>query len=214
MTVRQFSVEEVHQTYEVRGCCIGNCPHDPARSPKIDALCAIHAECGRDLARRLPQHPATNDRFHTEFFRLCGNDSSGGWSCSSWTSATRSRNALIRSTSPSRAAVHSIMVSLLSAQNLGAVAALRRSYPVQQDQYLAAGAAAGGLRLRRQADPGAGAWLYRAHFSSPTRPNWAGICAAAVRRSGGLRSFRYPPLRAATAGRIVLADLADGAAMD
>jgi DNA-binding GntR family transcriptional regulator len=76
--VRIFTAEEVHQIYDIREMLQRQAALRiplPASRAAIGALEAIHAEYEKAVAdgdfRRIHE---TNDRFHSELFRLCGND--------------------------------------------------------------------------------------------------------------------------------------------
>jgi len=78
VTVRRFSIEEVGEIYEVREILQRNAALRiplPAPRSSVAALEAIHVEY-EDAVARGDFHAIheLNDRFHTELFRLCGND--------------------------------------------------------------------------------------------------------------------------------------------
>ena len=143
VTVRRFSAEEVHQMYEVREMLQRQAALMialPAPRAKIDALRAIHADYEAAVARGDFRciHEA-NDRFHTEFFRLCGNEFL-------WRlvmqfmdlSYTIRANAF----NPEHLAVarheHSVMINLLSTRESWALAQLCVDHiRYSKDQYLA-----------------------------------------------------------------------------
>ena len=78
VTVRRFSIEEVGEIYEVREILQRHAAlRIPLQAPKasIAALQAIHAEYESAVARGdFHAIQKSNDRFHTELFRLCGNE--------------------------------------------------------------------------------------------------------------------------------------------
>ena len=78
VTVRRFGIEEVGEIYEVREILQRHAAlRIPLPAPKesIAALEAIHTEY-EDAVARGDFHAIqkSNDRFHTELFRLCGNE--------------------------------------------------------------------------------------------------------------------------------------------
>ena len=78
VTVRRFSIEEVGEIYEVREILQRNAALRiplPAPRSSVAALEAIHVEY-EDAVARGDFHAIqkSNDRFHTELFRLCGNE--------------------------------------------------------------------------------------------------------------------------------------------
>jgi DNA-binding GntR family transcriptional regulator len=78
VSVRRFSMEEVLQMYEVREILQRQAAlmiQLPVPKHVIDRLYLIHAEYENAISRRdYRAIHETNDRFHMEFFRLCGND--------------------------------------------------------------------------------------------------------------------------------------------
>jgi DNA-binding GntR family transcriptional regulator len=78
VSVRRFSTEEVLQMYDVREILQRQATlmiQLPVPKHVIDRLGLIHAEHEHAISRRNYRAiHETNDRFHIEFFRLCGND--------------------------------------------------------------------------------------------------------------------------------------------
>jgi DNA-binding GntR family transcriptional regulator len=78
VTVRRFSIEEVGEIYEVREILQRHAAlRIPLPAPKasIAVLEAIHVEYEGAVARGdFHAIQKSNDRFHTELFRLCGNE--------------------------------------------------------------------------------------------------------------------------------------------
>ena len=78
VTVRSFSAAEVQQMYEVREMLQRQAALMiplPAPKASIALLRGIHAEYEAAIARGdFRSIHEVNDRFHTEFFRLCGNE--------------------------------------------------------------------------------------------------------------------------------------------
>jgi DNA-binding GntR family transcriptional regulator len=76
--VRKFTADEVHQIYEVREMLQRQAALRitlPASPAAIGALEAIHEEYESAVANSdFRSIHETNDRFHSEMFRLCGND--------------------------------------------------------------------------------------------------------------------------------------------
>ena len=79
VTVRRYGIEEVGEIYEVREILQRHAAlRIPLPAPKesIVALEAIHTEYEEAIARGdFHAIQKSNDRFHTELFRLCGNES-------------------------------------------------------------------------------------------------------------------------------------------
>lgn len=78
VSVRRFSAEQVLQMYEVREILQRQAALMialPVPGRILDRLNTIHAEYGNAISRRdYRAIHETNDCFHMEFFRLCGND--------------------------------------------------------------------------------------------------------------------------------------------
>ena len=78
VSVRRFSAQEVQQMYEVREMLQRQAALMiplPVPRVEIERLRAIHSEYEAAVSRGdYRSIHETNDRFHTEFFRLCGNE--------------------------------------------------------------------------------------------------------------------------------------------
>jgi DNA-binding GntR family transcriptional regulator len=143
VTVRSFSAEEVHQIYEVREMLQRQAVlmiSLPVPRAKIEPLRAIHADYEAAIARGDYRGiHETNDHFHTEFFRLCGNEFL-------WRMVMQymdlSYTIRANAFNPEHLAVarheHSVMISLLGSRESWALSQLCVDHiQYSKDQYLA-----------------------------------------------------------------------------
>lgn len=143
VSVRRFSTEEVLQMYEVREILQRQAALMiplPVPSRVIDRLNLIHAEYENAISRRdYRAIHETNDRFHMEFFRLCGNDflwqSIKQYMDLSYTIRANAFNLEHQRLAHQE---HAVMISLLSSRDSWALAQLCVDHiQYSKQQYLA-----------------------------------------------------------------------------